>query len=81
MLVELQARRVLMHWGLTTFICIVINFESVLLVNYYLFPISAVPLCSLESRAPALRKHDISQMELLESRTTSANAGYRRFGG
>ena len=33
-----------------------------------------LPLCSLESRTLALRKQDISQMELLESRTISANA-------
>ena len=35
---------------------------------------STVPLCSLESRTLALRKHDIYQVELLESRTISANA-------
>ena len=42
--------------------------------NLYLFAISTVPLCSLESRTLALRKQDISQMELLESRTISADA-------
>ena len=43
--------------------------------NVYLFAISTVPLCSLESRRTlALRKQDSSQMELLESRPLSDKA-------
>ena len=45
-----------------------------ILAKLYLFAILTVPLCSLESRTLALRKQDISQMDLLESRTISANA-------
>ena len=41
--------------------------------DLYLFAISAVPLCSLENRTLALSKQDISQIELLESRTLSGN--------
>ena len=50
-----------------------INIIVRILANVYLFTISTGPLCSLESRTLALRKQDISQMELLESRTISDN--------
>ena len=46
------------------------NIRQLILIN----TTSTVPLCSLESRTLALRKHDIYQMELLKSRTISANA-------
>ena len=51
-----------------------INIDSKNTRQFILSAISTVPLCSLESRKLALRKQDISQIELLESRTMSANA-------
>ena len=51
----------------------IININSKNFRQLYLFAISTVPLCSLESRTVAFRKQDISQMELLKNRTISAN--------
>ena len=48
-------------------------FEWIMHIIIVHISISTVPLCSLESRTLALRKQDISQMELLESRTISDN--------